>query len=97
MTTPPLAPPRPHDALGGPLEEYTAFPNMESRNGLQARVEIPLMLRALGLPRGARILEVGCGRGVALPLFAERLAPAVLVGVDVDPALVAVARRRDDA
>ena len=94
MTMPSLATPRPLDQVAGPAEEYTAFPNMESRNGLQARFEIPLMLRALALPRGARILEVGCGRGVALPVFARRLAPATLVGVDVDPALVAMARRR---
>ena len=76
---------------------YTAFPNMESRNGLQARIEIPLMLRALALPQGARILEVGCGRGVALPEFARRLAPASLTGVDIDPELVAEARRRVEA
>ena len=75
-------------------EEYVAFGNMESRNGLQARIEIPLMLRALALPRGARILEVGCGRGIALPEFARRLVPAALVGVDIDPELVALARRR---
>jgi len=89
-----IASPRPLDAAAGPAEEYVAFGNMESRNGLQARVEIPLMLRALALPRGARILEVGCGRGVALPEFARRLVPAALVGVDIDPALVALARRR---
>lgn len=77
-----------------PADEYLAFGNMESRNGLQARLEIPLMLRALAIPRGLRILEVGCGRGVALPEFAHRLEPAELVGVDIDPALVAVARER---
>ena len=90
----PVVTPRPLDAGGGAAEEYTAFANMESRNGLQARVEIPLMLRALALPRGARILEVGCGRGIALPEFARRLAPAALVGVDIDPTLVAAARQR---
>lgn len=92
----PVVSPRPLDTVAGAgaAEEYTAFGNMESRNGLQARLEIPLMLRALALPRGARMLEVGCGRGVALPEFARRLAPAALVGVDIDPALVAAARRR---
>ena len=73
---------------------YRTFPNMESRNWQQERVEIPLMLRALALPVGGRILEVGCGRGVALPVFAERLCPQALVGVDVDPSLVAIARQR---
>jgi cyclopropane fatty-acyl-phospholipid synthase-like methyltransferase len=49
--------------------EYRPFENVETRNGLQALVEIPLMLRALPLPRGGRVLEVGCGRGVALPVL----------------------------
>jgi SAM-dependent methyltransferase len=77
-----------------PEREYAAFPNIEARNGLQERVEVPLMIRALGLARGGRILEVGCGRGIALPVFAERLAPRALVGVDIDPVLVGHARER---
>jgi SAM-dependent methyltransferase len=75
-------------------EEYRPFGNVETRNGLQERIEIPLMIRALSIPQGLRILEVGCGRGVALPVFIERLAPAELWGVDVDPRLVRVARER---
>ncbi len=43
--------------------EYVPFPNMEARNGMHARVEVPLMLRALRVPRGGRVLEIGCGRG----------------------------------
>jgi SAM-dependent methyltransferase len=74
--------------------DYERFDNVEARNGLQERVEIPLLLRALRPPKGARVLEVGCGRGVALPVLAERLAPAALVGVDIDPVLVAVAQQR---
>ena len=35
---------------------------------------------------------MGCGRGIALRVFAERLTPRALVGVDVDPVLVALAR-----
>jgi SAM-dependent methyltransferase len=73
---------------------YVPFGNMESRNGLQERIEIPLLLWALRLPQGGRVLEVGCGRGVALPVIAERLRPSSLVGVDIDGALVEVARRR---
>jgi len=77
-----------------PREEYRAFGNMESRNGLQERVEIPLMLRALQLPRGGRVLEVGCGRGIALPVLSERLEPTELVGVDIDPSLIRAAELR---
>jgi SAM-dependent methyltransferase len=56
-----------------------------------------MLLRALLPPVGGRVLEVGCGRGIALPVLAERLRPASLVGVDVDPALVAIARRQMSA
>jgi len=74
--------------------EYRAFGNVETRNGLQALLEIPLMIRALRLPLGMRVLEIGCGRGVALPVLAERLAPVELVGLDLDPALLAEADER---
>src|SRR4051812_12001025 len=77
-----------------PDSEYVPFGNMESRNGLQERLEIPLLVRALRLPRGGRVLEVGCGRGIALPVLAERLQPSSLVGVDVDGTLVEIARQR---
>jgi ubiquinone/menaquinone biosynthesis C-methylase UbiE len=74
--------------------DYVPFGNVETRNGLQALVEIPLMIRSLDLPRGARVLEVGCGRGVALPVLDDRLAPTELVGLDIDAALLAEARER---
>lgn len=75
-------------------EEYRPFDNVESRNGLQERFELPLFFRTLRLPRGGRVLEVGCGRGIALPVLAERLAPAELAGVDVDAELIEHARAR---
>jgi SAM-dependent methyltransferase len=75
-------------------DEYAPFGNVEARNGLQGRIEIPLMILALRLPTGCRILEVGCGRGVALPVLSRWLLPRELVGVDIDPALVDVATRR---
>ncbi|HEX8086720.1 MAG TPA: class I SAM-dependent methyltransferase [Solirubrobacteraceae bacterium] len=75
---------------------YEPFPNVERRNVLQERLEVPALLRALKLPRGARILEVGCGRGVALPPLAEIARPSELVGLDVDAALLAEARERLD-
>ena len=81
-----LDPPRAH--------QYESFGNVEARNTLQARLEIPAMLRALDLPRGGRILEVGCGRGIALPVLSERLTPSSLTGLDINGALIARAERR---
>lgn len=75
-------------------ESYVAFGNVEARNDLQSRFEIPLMLRMLRPPRGGRVLEIGCGRGIALPVLATLLAPASLVGLDIDPALIASANER---
>lgn len=94
-------PPAPRPAPAAPVaghapavDGYRPFGNMESRNGLQERVEIPLLLRALRLSCGGRVLEVGCGRGIALPLLSQRLQPAELVGLDIDPHLIAAARHR---
>ena len=71
--------------------EYRAFENMPARNTLQARVEIPLLVRSLRLPGGGSLLEVGCGRGVAIPEFARRLRPKRIVGLDLDQELLDVA------
>jgi len=73
---------------------YSAFGNMESRNFLQARLEIPALLRCIPIPARSRILEIGCGRGVALPVLARRCRPARLVGIDIDAALVERAEER---
>lgn len=68
--------------------EYEPFPNEEGRNSRQAQLEIPAMVRALRIPNGSRILEVGCGRGIALPVLDRLCSPRRLVGLDVDPELL---------
>jgi SAM-dependent methyltransferase len=40
------------------------------------------------------VLEIGCGRGIALPVLFDRLEPEELVGLDVDVALLAEAQAR---
>src|ERR1700729_1005389 len=71
--------------------EYQALPNEEGPKSRQSQLEIPAMVRALGIPSGARILEVGCGRGVALPVLERLCDPRRLVGLDIDPELLAEA------
>lgn len=68
--------------------EYRPFPNEEGRNARQAELEVPALVRALGLPPGARILEVGCGRGIALPVFDRLCGPRRLVGLEIEAELL---------
>ncbi|HEY5815640.1 MAG TPA: class I SAM-dependent methyltransferase [Solirubrobacterales bacterium] len=68
--------------------EYQPFPNEEGRNNRQSQLEIPAMVWALGIPSDKRILEVGCGRGVALPVIDRLCSPRLLVGLDIDPKLL---------
>lgn len=56
------------------------------------RVESSVLLRALGPLAGRRIAEVGCGTGRLAALLAGR--GAAVVGVDADPAMLAVAATR---
>jgi len=70
------------------LTEYRPFPNEEGRNTRQAQWEIPVLVRSLRLPTDARILETGCGRGVALPVLDRLCSPRRLVGLDIDGELL---------
>ena len=70
------------------LTEYRPFPNEQGRNTRQAQLEIPVLVRALGLPTDVRILEIGCGRGVALPVLDRLCTPRRLVGLDIDEELL---------
>jgi SAM-dependent methyltransferase len=52
-------------------------------------------VRRLNVPRGARVLDVGTGGGVALPSLAEAVGPdGCVVAIDTDAAALDVARRR---
>ena len=75
-----------------PPVAYRPFPSKRGRNWRQQRLEIPLFTRLLDLPAHAQVLEVGCGRGIGLPIIAERCRPARLVGIDFDGDLLAEAR-----
>ena len=43
------------------------------------------------LPRGAEVLEIGCGNGASSRVFVENLAPSRFVGVDPAAGLIAKA------
>jgi len=68
--------------------EYRPFPNEQGRNSRQAQLEIPLLVKALGLPGEGRILEVGCGRGIALPVLDRLCSPRRLAGLDIEEELL---------
>ncbi len=73
---------------------YRPFPTEEGRNRRQERLELPLMVHLLGLPAHGRILEIGCGTGVALSVFSKLCRPTLLVGVDIDRVLLSQAATR---
>lgn len=68
--------------------------NNPVRAGIQRRVEAPRLLRLGGRCDGARALEVGCGRGVGVELILDQFGAASVDAFDLDPAMVALARRR---
>ena len=43
---------------------------------------------------GLRVLEVGCGRGVGVEILLDRLGAGHVTAFDLDPAMVALVRRR---
>lgn len=49
---------------------------------------------AAGTLAGARVLEVGCGRGVGVEILLDQLGADTVVAVDIDPAMIDRARRR---
>jgi ubiquinone/menaquinone biosynthesis C-methylase UbiE len=72
----------------------TALMNNPVRAALQRHYEAPLLERLGGRTPGARVLEVGCGRGIGTEIILDRFGATHVTAVDLDPAMVSRAQRR---
>lgn len=68
--------------------------NNPVRAGIQRHYEARLLARLGGRCDGLHVLEIGCGRGVGIEILFARFGAAVVDAFDLDPDMVARARRR---
>jgi SAM-dependent methyltransferase len=85
---------RPVDPPDADGEPPPVFPNRPWRNRIQESIEVAGVVQLLRVPRGGRLLEIGCGRGIGLPPLARHVQPKVLTGLDIDGELLEHARSR---
>jgi ubiquinone/menaquinone biosynthesis C-methylase UbiE len=71
-----------------------ALMNNPVRALVQRHYEAPLLERLGGRTAGARVLEVGCGRGVGSEIILTRFGAREVVAFDLDLDMVSRARRR---
>lgn len=74
------------------LEKLTM--NNPVRAWIQRAYEAPTLERLGGKTSGARVLEIGCGRGVGTEIIFERFGAAEVHAFDLDPDMVERARTR---
>jgi ubiquinone/menaquinone biosynthesis C-methylase UbiE len=73
--------------------EY-ALMNNPVRASIQKHLEARRLLRMGGPMSGGRALELGCGRGVGTELILDRFGADSVDAFDLDPSMVALARKR---
>ena len=71
-----------------------ALMNNPVRALIQRRYEGAWLERLGGRVDGLRVLEVGCGRGIGTEIIFERFGAGEVHAFDLDPDMVALARRR---
>jgi ubiquinone/menaquinone biosynthesis C-methylase UbiE len=71
-----------------------ALMNNPLRAACQHRVEGKALRELGGLVTGAKVLELGCGRGVGAQIILDQFRASTVHGFDLDPRMVARARRR---
>jgi ubiquinone/menaquinone biosynthesis C-methylase UbiE len=68
--------------------------NNPIRAAIQRHVEARIFLRMGGPLRGAKVLEIGCGRGIGTELILDVFGAAAVDAFDLDPRMVTMAQRR---
>ncbi|WP_374651598.1 tRNA1(Val) (adenine(37)-N6)-methyltransferase [Dongia sp.] len=66
---------------------------MQPRDGYRAAIDPVLLAAAVPAKSGERVLDLGCGVGTAALCLAGRVAGVAVHGIDLQPALVALAVR----
>lgn len=67
--------------------------NNPIRTWVMRRFESPRVLGGLNLPAGAACLDLGCGQGIDALLISQAYDCSRIVAVDIDPAMIARARK----
>lgn len=62
-------------------------------DGFRAGIDAVLLAAAVSAKPGSRLLEAGCGAGTAMLCAAHRLTECRFLGLEIDPAMAALARR----
>ncbi len=65
---------------------------MQPKDGYRAAIDPVLLAAAVPALAGQRVLDLGCGVGTASLCLAARLAQVTIIGIDLQPGLVALAR-----
>lgn len=65
----------------------------QPRKGQRASADAVMLAAAVGARAGARVLELGCGSGVAMLCLAARLKTVTVAGLELQPDLVALCAR----